>query len=426
MQKTILSCALCATIILGSTDKLRAEETAHKHSTNTIDVSLIVDSSFVSRDISDDEASHLEIPEVVHGLFGSDKHDEHAHSTYNAKNGFNINYAELLISGSVNSALTLNGVFHFSEGGVNIEEAYFSTTALGYGLNLKGGKFKSNFGYINQQHHHRWSFADAPLVFEAFLGMHGINENGLQLQWNAPTSTHLMLGVEILQGENEYMFGNSSIGNLENPIAKSTDAPSLLVAYIKTSFDIKDSTILAGLSYANGDSRIDNTNDEESPYAFSGTSKLYGLDLLVKHDLNSHSSIIWQSEWLKRDMQGTKYNIDLTDANVVTRSSKLDKVQSGIYSQLTYTYNQHYKFAIRYESIYQNDVEQDGTNLNLENNFDKYSAMAEYHASEFAFFRIQYNKNNALYNEDSQRQSINTLIFQVNISIGSHREHNLQ
>jgi hypothetical protein len=50
-----------------------------------------------------------------------------------------------------------------------------------------------------------------PLVYESFLGMHGINEKGVQFQWTAPTSTYLMLGLEVLQGENEQMFGNEAI-----------------------------------------------------------------------------------------------------------------------------------------------------------------------------------------------------------------------
>ena len=54
----------------------------------------------------------------------------------------------------------------------------------------------SNFGYLNEQHHHSYDFADMPLVYESFLGMHGINETGLQLQWVAPTDTYLMLGAE--------------------------------------------------------------------------------------------------------------------------------------------------------------------------------------------------------------------------------------
>ena len=74
----------------------------------------------------------------------------------------------------------MDGVLHFSENGVAVEEAYFTTTSLPAGLRLRGGKLNSNFGRINEQHHHYWDFGDMPLVYDAFLGMHGLSEMGVR------------------------------------------------------------------------------------------------------------------------------------------------------------------------------------------------------------------------------------------------------
>src|SRR3989338_7831156 len=260
------------------------------------DISLILDLSYVSRSKKDDEVAHLEVPSVVHGLLGSHSDGDVTHSTYNAKNGFNLNYAELALSSSVDPYFTMDAIFHLSEHGFEIEEAFVTSTALGHGLRVKGGKFLSNFGYLNEKHHHAWSFSDMPLVYESFLGLHAINEIGAQLQWTAPTSTYLMFGAEVLQGENEQMFGNNTIGDTEAPIAKGSQAPSLFVGYIKSSIDIDDTTILGGLSYANGSSRVDHSQ-EEAPSAFSGDSSLYGVDLTIKHYFDSYSFLSWQSEW---------------------------------------------------------------------------------------------------------------------------------
>ena len=420
MQKILLLSTLCATIAF-STDVLPVEKRTFEQSKFIPDISLIMDASYVNRDVADDEVGHLEVPGVAHGLLGSHSHGEHAHATYNAENGFNLNYAELVLSSSVDPYFTMDGVFHFSPNGVAIEELYFTSTALGNGLRAKGGKFQSNFGYLNEQHHHSWSFNDMALVYEAFLGMHGINETGLQLQWTAPTDTYLMLGAELLQGDNEKMFGNSTIGDVEDPIAKGEDAPSMFVVYAKTSFDIENTTILAGISYAQGSARIDHTEDEEGPHAFSGDSKLYGVDLVVKHYFDSYSSLTWQSEWLSRDMDGTQYNVD--ENLSVTTSPDLTKMQSGYYTQLVYALDKTWKFGARYDSIYQNDVEANGNDLNKPKDLDKYSVMIEYNTSEFARFRLQYNRNNALYNEDGEQQEVNTIILQANISIGAHGAH---
>lgn len=384
-------------------------------------ISLIMDVSYVNRSLKDDIVAHLEVPGVAHGLLGSHSHDGDSHATYNANNGFNLNYAELVLSSSVDPFFTMDGVFHFSEHGVEIEEIFFTSTALGYGLRVKGGKFNSNFGYLNEQHHHVWDFSDMPLVYESFLGMHGINEVGAQVQWVAPTSTYLMIGAEALQGENEQMFGNDTIGNVEDPIAKGSSAPSLFVAYAKTSFDIEDTTVLAGLSYAHGSSRIDHSSDEEGPHAFSGDSSLYGADLVVKHQFDSYSFLTWQSEWLMRDMEGIQFNFD--DKGAVASKPNLEKKQSGLYTQLIYGIDQNWRIGARYDTIFQNDVIANGMNLDKPNNLNKYSAMIEYKTSEFARFRLQYNRNEALYDEDGMKRKIDTVILQANISIGAHGAH---
>jgi len=421
MKKILLSSTLCAVMAFGAADVLPIEKRTFAQSKFIPDISLIMDMSYVDRSIKDHETESLEVPGVAHGLIGSHSHGSDNHATYNAKNGFNLNYAELVLSSSVDPFFTMDGVFHFSENGVEIEELFFTTTALGYGTRVKGGKFNSNFGYQNEQHHHYWDFNDMPLVYESFLGMHGINEVGVQAQWTAPTDTYLMLGAEVLQGENEQMFGNgeidlTAIGGTE---VEAADAPSLFIGYVKTSFDIGDTTILGGLSYAQGKSRIDHMEDA-SAHAFSADSEIYGADLVIKHYFDSYSSLKWQSEWMMRDMDGKQYNA--TKPNGIS----LTKKQAGLYSQLIYAYDQNWKAGVRYDTIYQNDVKANGVDQNMPTDMDKYSAMIEYSTSEFARFRLQYNRNNALYKEvagNDVKEEIDTIIFQVNISIGAHGAH---
>ena len=418
MKKILLSSALCATIAFGGADVLPVEKRTFTQSKFMPDISLVMDASYVSRDMSDDEVAELEIPGVAHEFLGTHTHNGATHAPNNQKNGFNLNYAELVLSSSVDPFFTMDGVFHFSEDSTEIEELYFTSTALGHGARLKGGKFNSNLGYLNEQHHHSYDFADMPLVYEAFLGMHGLNETGMQIQWVAPTDTYLMLGAEILQGENTQMFGKDKIGTYTT----QADAPAMFVGYIKTSFDIKDTTILGGLSYVQGSSRIDHSDDEEA-HVFSGDSKLYGADLVVKHYFDSYSSLKWQSEVLYRDMDGTQYNLSSSDNTIVTSSPAITKKQAGLYTQLVYGINKSWKTGLRYDTIFQNDVTSNGNDVDKGNNFNKYSAMIEYHTSEFARFRLQYNRNSALYNEDGDRKNIDTLMLQANISIGAHGAH---
>lgn len=417
MKKILLTSTVCAGLVFGA-EVLPVEKRTFEQSKFIPDISLVMDASYVSRSVVDDEVAHLEVPGVAHGLLGSHTHDGATHATYNADKGFNLNYAELVLSSSVDPFFNMDGVFHFSPNGVEVEELYF-TSHLDYGLRFKGGKFNSNFGYLNEQHHHAWDFADMALVYESFLGMHGINEKGAQLQWIVPAPHYLMFGVEALQGENEQMFGNATIGDVEAPIAQGAEAPSLFVGYAKASFDISDTTFFMGGSFARGASRIDHTTDEE-PHAFSGMSSLYGADLVVLHSFDSYSSLKWQSEWLMRDMDGTQYSNNTLGNFIVT---DMQKKQAGLYSQLIYAYDKNWKGGVRFDTIYKNEVLANGIDKDMPTNLNKYSAMIEYHTSEFARFRLQYNRNSALYNEDGNKQNIDTIILQANISIGAHGAH---
>ncbi len=405
-------------------------ENVQKTASN-LDLSLILDASYVSRSKKDEQLTHLELPGIAHGLIGSHGHDGHDHATYNASNGFNLNYAEMAIHSTVDPYLDADAVFHFSEGGVEIEEAYFTSRSLPYNLRARGGKFLSDFGRLNNQHHHAWSFSDMPLVYEAFLGNHGINETGAQLQWVAPTSAYLMFGIEALQGKNEAMFGNGAIANPlheeddsttgEPFLANSTNQPSLLVGYVKTSADIGNTTILAGASIAKGKSRLDHFDDEE-PHAFAGESDLYGLDLTIKHYFDSYSSLTWQSEWLYRDMEGTQFadDVDNTPNTFdLDATQSMHKKQAGYYTQLVYAPDANWKIGARYDNIYRNDVNGESAT----NDLDQYSAMVEYNSSEFARYRLQYTHSNALFNEEGMRQNLDSLIFSVNIALGTHTAH---
>ncbi len=426
MKKTLLSLAAFTVLVHAQDESLNNSfADAFSQSAFIPDISLIVDMSYVDRNLKDEEVAHLEVPGIAHGLIGGHSHGEHSHSTVNASNGFNLNYAELALHSSVDPYFDLDAVFHFSEHGVEIEEAYFTTNAIPYGFRIKGGKFLSEFGYLNNRHHHVWDFADMPLAYQAFLGGHGINEIGAQVQWLAPTSLYWMFGAEALQGENEQMYGTGAIapaGDPETITVSSPDQPNLFVGYTKLSGDIGDTTLLGGLSIAYGDSRIDHLEDEESPHAFAGTSTLYGADLIVKHYFDSYSYLKWQSEWLYRDLDGTQYNYPLNDTTSFNTIA-MRKKQAGYYTQLVYAYDQNWRIGGRLDSIYQNDVIAEDTNKNMPEDLNRYTAMIDYSTSEFARFRLQYNHNTALYNEEGEQQDVDSLIFQVNMAIGAHGAH---
>lgn len=416
MKKALLLSALASATLFAVAPAVKPiQERTFSQSQFMPDISMIADFSYVNHSINDAELQHLQIPGVAEGIMGTHEHGGNAESTYNAKNGFNLNYAEMVLSSNVDPFLSMDAVLHFSPEGVEIEEAYFTTTALGNGFRLRGGKLLSEFGRQNSQHHHFWDFGNMGLVNEAFLGTHGINELGAQAQWVAPTENYLMLGAELLQGTNEAMFGNAQIGEEGNVTAEGKRAPSLFVGYVKSSFDIGNTTILPGISYAYGSTRLDHIEDEG--HAFAGNSSLYGADLTVKHYFDSYSFLTWQSEWMMRNMELTEYDVNASGA--LNGQEELTKKQAGYYTQLVYAYDQNWRIGARYDSIYRNDV----TAQELPEDMKRYSAMVEYHPSEFSRIRLEYNRNNALFSEAGERQSMDTVMLQFNISIGAHGAH---
>ncbi|MCH9740419.1 MAG: hypothetical protein K0U38_06220, partial [Epsilonproteobacteria bacterium] len=407
MQKIVLFSVVASSLLL-------AESSSFNQRAFVPDISLIGDFSYVDRK---EDTAHLSMPGLTHTHGAGDSHG-HDHAHLNENEGFNLNYAELAMQSTVDPHLDMTGIFHLSEDSFEIEELYANSRGLPYGLGLKVGKFFSNFGRLNSQHHHVWNFADQPLINNALLGEHGINEKGIALDWTAPTPFYLNLGLEILKGENEYSYGDAAITLTEEVGVEKVDAPNLKVAYAKVGTDIGDVALLAGLSYADGEARINHLEDEEGPHAFAGDSTLYGADLTLKKPLNSYSDITWTTEYIKRELDGTQY-VPNGSSDAWAKQVALTKEQSGIYSSLIYKMDSEWRMGVRYDEILTNDVVANGNSKNLSEDMNRYSAMLEYNFSEFNRVRLQYNRDNSKFNEEGQKISNDEILLQLNLSIGS-------
>ena len=380
------------------------------------DISLIMDISY--NNISFDEeghTDHLEIPGFIHG--GGHDHDDHSHTSLAGEDGFNFNYAELVIGASVDKYFDLKGVFHLSEDDFEIEEAYATTRSLPYHLQLKLGKFKSDFGYLNNKHRHNYNFYEIPLVYQALLGDHGLNEVGAQLQYVFPAPHYIMMGIEALEGDNEQSFGTEGFMGVED-----ADQPNLWLGYIKTSLDIGGGTMLAGVSMAKGDTRIDHLEDEEGAHAFTGETTLYGADLTYKYYFAADHAITWQSEYIYREMDGTKYLPNDT-GDAWANEIALNKEQSGYYSELVYQYDKNWRAGVRYSALNQNDITANSMMKDMPDDMYVTSAMFEYNPTEFSRVRLQYNHNSSLYDEDGEKNNKDEIVLQFNYAIGAHGAH---
>src|SRR5438132_4395390 len=98
--------------------------------------------------------------------------------------------------------------------GIEVEEAFATTTSLPWNLQIKGGSFRSAFGRQNGQHLHVQDFTRRPLINAAFLGADGLRGPGAQVSWLAPLPFYLTFTAEAF-----------SLGGPSDPAPGTTLAP---------------------------------------------------------------------------------------------------------------------------------------------------------------------------------------------------------
>ncbi len=258
--------------------------------------------------------------------------------------GFSLGESELTLTanvdpyffGNVTAAIT-------GENEISIEEAFFRTTALHDGFTLKGGRFFSSLGYVNEVHAHAWDFIDQPLAYQAFLGGQ-FAENGVQLKWLAPTDLFLEFGLE--SGSGERFPGTRRTGNGLNGV----------VAFAHAGNDIGDSASWrAGVSYLREsaeDRRYDSTDALGIPVvdSFNGNSRLWVADFVYKWSPHGNTTDHYfkvQGEYLRRTESGTL----LFDADGAALGDAYHSSQWGAYIQTVYQFMPRWRAGLRYDRL---------------------------------------------------------------------------
>src|SRR5262249_55396051 len=80
---------------------------------------------------------------------------------------------------------------------------------------LKLGRMRNRFGYLNELHQHDRPFIDNPDVYVQFFGDEGLVEDGIELAWVAPLPVYLQAVFGVFNGDNDVAFGG---GTLRSPL----------------------------------------------------------------------------------------------------------------------------------------------------------------------------------------------------------------
>jgi len=364
---------------------------------------------------------------ILQGRYANLDDIEHRHITgfmpaghdHGTPRGFSLDHTELVIAASIDPYF--DGYFNLAlvDEEVEIEEAWFRTTALGKGFTLKGGRFLSGLGYQNEKHPHAWDFADNNLMYRALFG-EAYGNDGVQLKWVAPTDLFMEFGAEVGRGAN-------FPGTDRN---KNGAGSTVLFGHLGDDVGVSHSW-RAGLSYlqtraSDRDADIDDLNDVEAETLFSGSSKVWIADFVWKWAPNGNASernFKFAAEYFRRTEDGDLLCVDNTaDGGACTDVTGLYKTtQSGFYAQGVYQFMPRWRTGYRYDRLDSGSIDFGANNAFLpiaDYAPTRHSLMLDFSPSEFSRFRLQYSKD-----ESMENVSENQWFVQYIHSLGSHGAH---
>jgi hypothetical protein len=382
------------------------------------DVSAIVD-MYYHADDSEEGISH--ILEEVSGFGHSHGAGEEGHH-HGPDEGFNLRHVELQFSADVDPYFKGSAIAAVDLDAAEMEEAVIETTCLPGGLKLKGGKFFSDFGYINAQHSHQWDFTDQPLIYKLCLGDHGLNDKGLQLSWLAPTPFYLLAGVEAFQGEGESEQTFNYIG--EEPLP-THDGPRVGVGWLKVGPNLPGNHALQfgafGASGSHQEAHDGNADGAEDHW-LDGDSTFWGGDIVYKYNAphpHGQGDVIVQGEYFSchRDLELVGH--DLAPQWVGNR--RVDD-QDGYYVQAVYGFLPRWRVGMRWEQVgLTNDSElPDGTSESHGSSY-RTGPMLDFTPSEFSRLRLQVNRGS--YETADGKEDVTEVYLQWMVSLGAHGAH---
>jgi hypothetical protein len=336
--------------------------------------------------------------------------------------GFSLGESEITLSasvdpyfsGSLTAALT-------GEGELEVEEAFFRTSALPAGFTVKGGRFFSGIGYLNEVHAHAWDFVDQPLAYQAFFGGQ-LGQDGLQVKWLAPTDLFLEFGAEA--GNGDAFPGTRQDSNDFNTVALFGHAGG----------DLGDSIgWRAGLSWVDADAVERVYEDVDAlgttvTNAFTGQSRTWIVDATLKWAPGGDSrrnALELQGEYLQREEEGRlAYDLDGAALDGSYRSD-----QDAWYVQAVYRFAPRWRAGVRYDSLDSGDTRIGLVDEGILAAADfpllapaspsRVTLMADWSPSEFSRLRAQYAWDDARDSGSTDEQWLLQYIY----AIGAHGAH---
>ncbi len=264
--------------------------------------------------------------------------------------GLEMHEAELGVQSVIDPYSRGDVFLSFSDGKVDVEEAFVTLTALPGEFVARVGKMRAAFGKVNGTHNHALGWTDRPLVTENLInGEEGISDMGLSVSriLPAPGDLYLEATAQVFKGDSGDVFKSSQKRDLS------------YVGHLRGYQDLTENTNLElGYSFAQGHSEL----------GHDYLTRLNGIDLSLRWKplrRSIYNSLLWRSEavWSRRDqLLGPERAF-------------------GLYSSLEYRLDQRWTLGARWDwserATQASQLDRGG------------SAIATYWMSEFSQLRAQ-------------------------------------
>ncbi len=329
------------------------------------------------------------------------------------QNGFTVQNVELSIGGTVDPYFDAqaNIIFQTDANGdtvVELEEAFFTTRGLPWGLQVKGGQYFTEFGRQNPQHPHTWAFVDQPVVLSRFFGGDGLRSQGARASWLMPTDwySELYFGMQNPKGETVTSFLNAPGEDIGGHTLIDRDARNfgdlLYTARWLNGFDLSDTVSMnVGVSGLWGPNASGTTTD----------TNIVGADLYLKwqpaYTQRGFPFVSWGTEVLKR-----RYEAE--DPGDPSREMLKDW---GMFSQALWGFKPGWVAGLRAEY-----ASADGNTSTdpLRDTRKRLSPNLTWYPTEYSKLRLQYNRD---WTEHLPGKSADSLWLQLEFNLGSHAAH---
>ncbi|MDP2343217.1 MAG: zinc-regulated TonB-dependent outer membrane receptor [Deltaproteobacteria bacterium] len=326
-----------------------------------------------------------------------------------SRTGFKLQQLELALGASVDPVFRFDANIVFKTDGVEIEEAYATTTSLPFNLQVRGGQFLTHFGRINEQHPHAWSFLDQPLVMGKLFGGDNNRGLGVEASWLTPLPwfTNVIVTVQEAAGECcARTYAPVDVLELRSPLDL---VGTLVVEQFFAAGD--DLSILVGLNGQAGPA----TSVPADRRTGDARAELFGTDLLLRYapvDAASRWSLSLQTEAFARTRRYD--SADDGPGDVLERHNDVD---AGGYSQLVWRIDPQWETGARVDVV--TGLPDDALDPDWDSLRTRFSAQGSFYPSHFSRLRLEGSVDVPTYVDEP----IYALMLQLEVVIGAHGSH---